>query len=83
MQAWYQCEDCGYCCHHKCMAMIVRECAHVTASERGGYELSICPERGISAQRYKCAECNTDLAISKFHSHEEDFKDSHLNTDSL
>lgn len=60
------------------MAMIVRECAHVTASERGGYELNICPEKGISAQRYKCAECNTDLVLSKCHSDDEDCKDSHF-----
>ncbi|KAJ8977792.1 hypothetical protein NQ317_014698 [Molorchus minor] len=54
VQAWYECEDCGYCCYHKCMASIIRECAHVVASEKGCYELEICPEVGLSAQRYLC-----------------------------
>lgn len=65
MQAWYECEDCGYSCHHKCLAFIIRECAHVTATEKGTYEFEICPEIGLSAQKYLCAECNAPLPISK------------------
>ncbi|KRT83795.1 C1 domain containing protein, partial [Oryctes borbonicus] len=64
VQAWYECEDCEYCCHHKCISSIVRECAHVVASEKGCYELDICPEVGLSMQRYLCAECKTPLSIS-------------------
>ncbi|KAF5279364.1 hypothetical protein FQA39_LY05474 [Lamprigera yunnana] len=63
VQAWYKCQDCGYSCHHKCMASIVRECAHVTISERGSYEIDICPEIGLSAQKYQCAECRAPLPI--------------------
>ncbi|KAK4872427.1 hypothetical protein RN001_014456 [Aquatica leii] len=63
VQAWYQCQDCGYNCHHKCMSSIVRECAHVTISERGSYETEICPEIGLSAQKYQCVECKTSLPI--------------------
>ncbi|RZC39574.1 differentially expressed in FDCP 8 -like, partial [Asbolus verrucosus] len=66
VQAWYECEDCGYSCHHKCISQILRECAHVVASERGGYELEICPEEGLSAQRYLCAECKSPLPLSVF-----------------
>lgn len=66
VQAWYECEDCGYCCHHKCISSIIRECAHVVASEKGCYELNICPEEGLSRQRYLCAECKTSLSISKY-----------------
>ncbi|XP_063920619.1 differentially expressed in FDCP 8 homolog isoform X2 [Zophobas morio] len=63
VQAWYECEDCGYSCHHKCISQIIRECAHVVASERGSYELEICPEEGLSAQKYLCAECRSPLPI--------------------
>lgn len=64
VQAWYKCDDCGYSCHHKCLAGIVRECAHVVASERG-YEIDICPEEGLSSQKYLCAECKVLLQIGK------------------
>ncbi|KAF5287328.1 hypothetical protein FQR65_LT02201 [Abscondita terminalis] len=63
VQAWYQCEDCGYGCHHKCMSSILRECAHMTISERGAYESDICPEVGLSAQKYRCVECKASLPI--------------------
>ncbi|XP_060520220.1 differentially expressed in FDCP 8 homolog isoform X2 [Cylas formicarius] len=63
VQAWYECQDCGYTCHHKCIALIVRECAHVVACERGEYELQICPDRGLSFQKYMCAECKSPLML--------------------
>lgn len=65
VQAWYECEDCEYACHHKCLASIVRDCAHVVASERGSFEYEICPELGLSSQQYLCAECKSPLPISK------------------
>jgi hypothetical protein len=60
--------DCGFCCHLKCMANICRICVHVIASETGGYTYTkdICPERGLSAQAYRCAECFTRITFSKF-----------------
>lgn len=66
VQAWFECEDCGYACHHKCISQIIRECAHVVATERGVYELQICPEEGLSAQKYQCAECRTPLPLGKY-----------------
>ncbi|XP_076263537.1 differentially expressed in FDCP 8 homolog isoform X2 [Rhynchophorus ferrugineus] len=65
VQAWYECEDCGYACHYKCIASILRECAHVIACEKGQYELNICPEVGMSAQKYQCAECKAPLILNK------------------
>ncbi|KAJ8927940.1 hypothetical protein NQ314_019571 [Rhamnusium bicolor] len=65
VQAWYECDDCSYCCHHKCIASIIRECAHVVASERGNYELEICPEIGLSSQKYLCAECKIPMPINR------------------
>ncbi|CAG9833378.1 unnamed protein product [Diabrotica balteata] len=64
VQAWYECEDCEYACHHKCLASIVRECAHVIASEKGCFDYDICPELGLSAQRYLCAECKSPLPVT-------------------
>ncbi|XP_066151320.1 differentially expressed in FDCP 8 homolog isoform X1 [Euwallacea fornicatus] len=64
VQAWYLCEDCSYACHYKCMGSIMRECAHVIACEKGQYEFNICPEVGMSAQKYMCAECNTHLVLT-------------------
>ncbi|XP_019762769.2 differentially expressed in FDCP 8 homolog [Dendroctonus ponderosae] len=63
VQAWYMCEDCAYACHYKCLSSIVRECAHVVACEKGQYEFKICPEVGLSAQKYLCAECRTPLVV--------------------
>ncbi|KAJ8670529.1 hypothetical protein QAD02_001788 [Eretmocerus hayati] len=66
LQSWYMCNDCGFCCHMKCMTSICRVCVHVIASEAGGYTYTkdICPERGLSAQAYRCAECNTRITFT-------------------
>lgn len=66
VQASYQCSDCRYIVHQKCLDSVVRICAHVVASERQYPILDICPEIGLAAQRYKCSECNTYLNFSKF-----------------
>ncbi|CAG9824818.1 unnamed protein product [Phaedon cochleariae] len=65
VQAWYQCEDCEYCCHYKCLGSIIRECAHVIATERGTFEYEICPEIGLSQQKFLCAECRALLPVNK------------------
>ncbi|XP_012253345.2 differentially expressed in FDCP 8 homolog isoform X2 [Athalia rosae] len=66
LQSWYMCSDCGFCCHWKCLSSICRVCAHVVASEAGGYTYTkdICPERGLSSQSYRCAECNTGIKFT-------------------
>ncbi|CAD6240991.1 GSCOCG00009047001-RA-CDS [Cotesia congregata] len=66
LQSWYMCNDCGFSCHWKCITDIRRVCAHVLASEAGGYIFTkeICPEKGLSAQGYKCAECHTRLTFT-------------------
>lgn len=65
VQASYQCTDCRYVVHQKCLDRVVRICAHVIASERQYPISDICPEIGLAAQRYKCVECNTLLNFSK------------------
>nr|CAI5841650.1 unnamed protein product [Callosobruchus analis] len=42
----------------------MRECAHVVATEKGTYEFDICPEDGLSAQQYQCAECKAPLPLT-------------------
>ncbi|XP_011308279.1 differentially expressed in FDCP 8 homolog isoform X1 [Fopius arisanus] len=66
LQSWYMCNDCGYCCHWKCITDIRRVCANVVASEAGGYIFTkeICPEKGLSAQLYRCAECHTKITFT-------------------
>ncbi|XP_026755206.1 differentially expressed in FDCP 8 homolog [Galleria mellonella] len=63
VQASYVCTDCGYLCHCKCIDHVCRVCAHVVMTEKGEFEMSICPEKGLAAQDYKCAECETTLTF--------------------
>ncbi|XP_064094869.1 differentially expressed in FDCP 8 homolog A-like isoform X2 [Macrobrachium nipponense] len=53
----YRCTLCGYRCHGRCVNRVRRRCASVKVNEEASYILSICPEVGLSAQNYRCAEC--------------------------
>jgi len=57
MKNWYRCHDCGFKCHSKCLNLITRICANTKVLENCTYELSICPEMGVSHQKFRCAEC--------------------------
>ncbi|CAG9134165.1 unnamed protein product [Plutella xylostella] len=63
VQGSYICDNCDYLCHYKCVDHICRVCAHVVMTEKGQFEMSICPEKGLAAQDYKCAECHTALTF--------------------
>ncbi|XP_077302151.1 differentially expressed in FDCP 8 homolog [Arctopsyche grandis] len=63
MQGSYVCKDCNYKCHVKCVDNVSRICVHVVASENNELVMSICPEKGLAAQQYKCAECKTHLGV--------------------
>ncbi|XP_054276397.1 differentially expressed in FDCP 8 homolog [Macrosteles quadrilineatus] len=63
LQCWYQCSDCRYRCHDKCVEQIVRPCPQLVASEKPKYETSICPEVGLAAQNYQCAECKLPISF--------------------
>lgn len=63
VQGSYICNDCGYLCHYKCIDDVCRVCAHVVMTEKGYFEMSICPEKGLANQDYKCAECHTALTF--------------------
>ncbi|XP_076824826.1 differentially expressed in FDCP 8-like isoform X1 [Clavelina lepadiformis] len=61
VQVWYQCKDCGYACHAKCLNSTRRTC--VAARSSGSYNLKICPEAGLSKQSYCCTECKNSIAF--------------------
>ncbi|XP_066584771.1 differentially expressed in FDCP 8 homolog isoform X2 [Prorops nasuta] len=65
VQSWYMCSDCKFCCHWKCLSSICRMCVHVIASEANGYTYTkdICPEKGLSGQGYRCAECRRRITF--------------------
>lgn len=63
VQTSYICMDCSFVCHYKCVDHICRVCAHVVMTEKGQFELNICPEKGLAAQDYKCAECHSALTF--------------------
>ncbi|XP_063631516.1 differentially expressed in FDCP 8 homolog [Cydia splendana] len=63
VQSSYICSDCGYLCHYKCVDYICRVCAHVVMTDKGQFEMDICPEKGLASQDYKCAECATALTF--------------------
>ncbi|GBP18349.1 Differentially expressed in FDCP 8 homolog [Eumeta japonica] len=63
VQGSYVCDNCNYLCHYKCVDFVCRVCSHIVMTEKGEYEMSICPEKGLAAQDYKCAECHTMLTF--------------------
>ena len=54
---WYTCKNCHICCHDKCLNSLKRMCAAKRVTESSTLLLTICRERGLSAQNYKCYEC--------------------------
>ncbi|CAD7083264.1 unnamed protein product [Hermetia illucens] len=65
VQASYVCTDCEFIVHHKCAPNIIRICAHVITTERKYPIDEICPEIGLAAQDYKCAECQANFDFKK------------------
>ncbi|XP_022331608.1 differentially expressed in FDCP 8 homolog A-like [Crassostrea virginica] len=63
IQKWFRCAECGYSCHEKCLNNITRMCASQKVLESPEFFLSICPNRGLSAQNYRCAECRKAISF--------------------
>ncbi|CAH1779563.1 unnamed protein product, partial [Owenia fusiformis] len=61
LQTWYKCKECSYNTHAKCLNQITRACASVRVAENPIYIVAICPDKGLSAQGYRCIECRTVL----------------------
>ncbi|KAK9499293.1 hypothetical protein O3M35_002349 [Rhynocoris fuscipes] len=64
VQSYYQCIDCQYKCHAKCVNSLNRVCVHLLLSENPYYESGICPEVGLDLQNYCCYECKTPITFS-------------------
>ncbi|KAI5735985.1 hypothetical protein M8J77_025095 [Diaphorina citri] len=58
---WYECSDCHYVVHVKCVSATRRTCVFVKAGEQPDYELNICPEITLLEQKYKCFECRAPI----------------------
>lgn len=65
LQESYECVDCGYLVHQKCIDLVLRVCAHLIVSERNYPVKDICPEIGLHNQKYKCNECDTAFVLGK------------------
>ncbi|ESO97291.1 hypothetical protein LOTGIDRAFT_114879, partial [Lottia gigantea] len=63
IQEWYRCIDCGYCCHSKCLNQITRTCAKVKVEENPTYILTICPQKSLASQNYRCFECRKNISF--------------------
>ncbi|XP_055957619.1 differentially expressed in FDCP 8 homolog A [Patella vulgata] len=62
IQQWYRCLDCGYSCHVKCLNQITRTCAKLKVEENPTYWLSICPQKSLASQNYRCFECRQQVS---------------------
>lgn len=61
-QSLFTCLACKYHSHKHCLELIRRACASRKVSV-STYNLSICPEPGLSSQQYKCAECRKQIGL--------------------
>lgn len=61
LYGFYQCKNCNFKCHNKCLNSITRKCAYMQMQEKSEFVLEICPEQGLSAQGYRCAECSQNV----------------------
>ncbi|XP_077542621.1 differentially expressed in FDCP 8 homolog isoform X2 [Haemaphysalis longicornis] len=61
LYGFYQCKNCNFKCHNKCLNSITRKCAYMQMQEKSEFVLEICPEQGLSAQAYRCAECGQNV----------------------
>lgn len=62
IQTWYACISCHICCHDKCLNGLKRMCASKKLTEPPTYIMSICRDRGLASQNYKCVECQTPIS---------------------
>ncbi|XP_077993669.1 differentially expressed in FDCP 8-like [Glandiceps talaboti] len=60
IQTWYKCKGCGYTCHSKCLPSITRSCISSKLAT-ATFTMNICPESGLAAQSFRCAECKNHM----------------------
>merc|ERR1711892_694100 len=59
-----QCVNCQLFVHRKCVTPLSRRCQGAGP----GYVMSICPERGLHEQKYRCRDCRCRIALEPTHS---------------
>ncbi|XP_067932101.1 differentially expressed in FDCP 8 homolog A-like isoform X2 [Watersipora subatra] len=59
---WYTCTSCHICCHDRCLNSLKRMCASKKLTEPLSYVMSICRDRGLASQNYKCFECQCGIS---------------------
>ncbi|GMT19499.1 hypothetical protein PFISCL1PPCAC_10796, partial [Pristionchus fissidentatus] len=64
MHAWRRCKYCGLRTHDKCSSEVRRVCASSLVARRDfSLRTSICQEKGLAAQNYRCHECAHPLSF--------------------
>ncbi|XP_047127274.1 uncharacterized protein LOC100215572 isoform X1 [Hydra vulgaris] len=63
LQTAYICNDCGFHCHKTCLRNIDKPCISNLKLSETTYQMEICPEKGLSSQRYRCADCLHRIAL--------------------
>eukprot|EP01135_Chromosphaera_perkinsii_P007858 Nk52_evm50s1020 gene=Nk52_evmTU50s1020 len=59
----YQCSNCGYNCHKRCLNNIFKACALCSRANES-FSLQICPERnGLVDQNFKCFKCFSPISL--------------------
>merc|ERR1739848_557638 len=53
-----RCISCGFLVHSTCINSVSRRCGGL----HGKYEMAICPEIGLSQQKYRCQDCRCRIA---------------------
>lgn len=62
IHSWYTCSLCYICCHDKCLNSLRRMCASKRVIDSPAYVMTICRERGLHVQNYKCYECQSAIS---------------------
>ena len=59
----FTCNGCKISVHRKCLPQLATTCAAIHMAMTAEYETRICPTKGLSAQGYRCGDCNTDIGF--------------------
>ncbi|XP_029640714.1 differentially expressed in FDCP 8 homolog B isoform X1 [Octopus sinensis] len=61
INTWYKCQECGYRCHQKCLNSVTRMCPSAKIAQGQSIITDICPERGLSLQKFRCVDCREPI----------------------
>uniref|UniRef100_UPI00358F9491 differentially expressed in FDCP 8 homolog isoform X2 n=1 Tax=Myxine glutinosa TaxID=7769 RepID=UPI00358F9491 len=63
LHSWYTCTGCRFNCHSRCLNAICKPCVRLKVSHQAKYLMDICPEVGLHAQDYRCADCRQPITM--------------------